>query len=55
MNPATGAFADRLRKQMAVPRYGAADEVAAMVPYLAGQEAGFVTSASLTIDGGFTA
>jgi 3-oxoacyl-[acyl-carrier protein] reductase len=55
MNPATGAFADTLRKLMAVPRYGAADEVAAMVAYLAGPEAGFVTGASLTIDGGFTA
>jgi NAD(P)-dependent dehydrogenase (short-subunit alcohol dehydrogenase family) len=32
-----------------------AEEVAAMVAYLAGPEAGFVTGASLTIDGGFTA
>jgi NAD(P)-dependent dehydrogenase (short-subunit alcohol dehydrogenase family) len=32
-----------------------ADEIAAMVAYLAGPEAGFVTGASLTIDGGFTA
>ena len=30
-------------------------EIAAMVAYLAGPEAGFVTGASLTIDGGFTA
>jgi 3-oxoacyl-[acyl-carrier protein] reductase len=29
--------------------------VAAMVAYLAGPEAAFVTGASLTIDGGFTA
>lgn len=40
---------------MAVPRYSSADEIAAMVAYLAGPEAGFVTGASLTIDGGFTA
>ena len=40
---------------MALPRYGTVDEVAAMVAYLAGPEAGFVTGASLTIDGGFTA
>lgn len=55
MNPATGKFADTLRKLMAVPRYAAADEIAAMVAYLAGPESGFVTGASLTIDGGFTA
>ena len=55
MNPATGEFAETLKKLMALPRYGTADEIAAMVAYLAGPEAGFVTGASLTIDGGFTA
>lgn len=55
LNPAEGDFADSLRKLMALPRYGAAEEVAAMVAYLAGPEAGFVTGASLSIDGGFTA
>jgi 3-oxoacyl-[acyl-carrier protein] reductase len=55
MNPAHGDFADALRKLMALPRYAAADEIAAMVAYLAGPDAGFVTGASLTIDGGFTA
>jgi 3-oxoacyl-[acyl-carrier protein] reductase len=55
MNPAQGDFADSLRAMMALPRYGSVEEVAAMVAYLAGSEAGFVTGASLTIDGGFTA
>ena len=55
MNPAEGAFATMLKGLMALPRYGHADEIAAMVAYLAGPEAGFVTGASLTIDGGFTA
>lgn len=55
MNPATGDFADLLRQQMALPRYSSTDEIAALVAYLAGPEAGFVTGASLTIDGGFTA
>jgi 3-oxoacyl-[acyl-carrier protein] reductase len=55
MNPSTGEFAEMLKKQMALPRYSTADEIAAMVAYLAGPEAGFVTGASLTIDGGFTA
>jgi 3-oxoacyl-[acyl-carrier protein] reductase len=44
-----------LKKEMAPPRYAHAEEIAAMVAYLAGPEAGFVTGASLTIDGGFTA
>jgi len=55
LNPATGEFAETLKKVMALPRYAHADEIAAMVAYLAGPEAGFVTGASLTIDGGFTA
>jgi len=55
MNPAQGEFADTLRKLMALPRYATPDEIAAMVAYLAGPEAAFVTGASLTIDGGFTA
>ncbi len=55
MNPATGAFADTLRGLMALPRYGTGEEIAAMVAYLVGPEASYVTGASLTIDGGFTA
>jgi len=55
LNPATGEFAESLKKLMALPRYGHVDEIAAMVAYLAGPEAGFVTGASLMIDGGFTA
>jgi 3-oxoacyl-[acyl-carrier protein] reductase len=55
MNPATGDFAEMLKKLMALPRYSTADEIAGMVAYLAGPDAGFVTGASLTIDGGFTA
>jgi 3-oxoacyl-[acyl-carrier protein] reductase len=55
LNPAGGPFAETLKGLMAIPRYGHVDEVAAMVAYLAGPEAGFVTGASLTIDGGFDA
>jgi 3-oxoacyl-[acyl-carrier protein] reductase len=55
MNPADSDFGARLRTLMALPRYGAAEEIAGLVAYLAGPEAGFVTGASLTIDGGFTA
>lgn len=55
MNPADSEFAEMLKMQMALQRYSTPDEIAAMIAYLAGPEAGFVTGASLTIDGGFTA
>ncbi len=55
MNPANGAMAAGLTAMIAVQRYGKDDEVAAMVAYLAGPEAGFITGASLKIDGGFAA
>jgi 3-oxoacyl-[acyl-carrier protein] reductase len=55
MNPANSDFAKQLHGLMALPRHGRADEVAAMVAYLAGPEAAFVTGADLLIDGGFAA
>lgn len=55
MNPADGAFAESLLELMAVRRYGRAEEIAGFVAYLAGPEAAYITGASLTIDGGFSA
>lgn len=55
MNPAGGPGADGQRSLMAIPRFGAAGDVAAMVAYLAGPEAGGVTGAEFTIDGGANA
>ena len=55
MNPADTEFGAGLHGLMAVPRHAKADEIAAMVAYLAGPEAGFVTGADLLIDGGFAA
>ena len=55
MNPANGELAEMLKKFMALPRYGTVDEIAAVVAYLEGPEAAFVTGTSLTIDGGFSA
>ncbi|KAF1052438.1 MAG: Cyclic-di-GMP-binding biofilm dispersal mediator protein [Stenotrophomonas maltophilia] len=55
MNPDAGDFATSLKQLMALDRYGRAEEIAAFVAYLAGPEAGYITGASLTIDGGFGA
>ncbi len=55
MNPSTGEFAETLKSFMAIKRYAKGDEIAGMVAYLASPEAGFVTGACLTIDGGFAA
>lgn len=55
MNPAEGPFADTLKGMIALGRYGQTDEIAGMVSYLASSEAGFITGASLKIDGGFAA
>lgn len=55
MNPASGDFAESLIPLMAVGRYGHVEEIASFVAYLAGPEAGYITGASLTVDGGFSA
>jgi 3-oxoacyl-[acyl-carrier protein] reductase len=55
MNPANSEFAESLIGFMAVGRYGHVEEVASFVAYLVGPEAGYITGASLTIDGGFSA
>ncbi|WP_392533969.1 3-oxoacyl-ACP reductase family protein [Nostoc sp. C117] len=55
MNPSEGEFAEMLKKQIAVARYGTVDEVAGLVAYLAGPESSYITGANLMIDGGFSA
>jgi 3-oxoacyl-[acyl-carrier protein] reductase len=55
MNPEAGEFGAGLHGLMALQRHATPDEIAGMVAYVAGPEAGFVTGASLTIDGGFSA
>ena len=55
LNPADGPFSETLKGYMAIKRYARPDEIAAMVSYLVGPEAGFITGACLTIDGGFAA
>ncbi|MDT0445766.1 SDR family oxidoreductase [Streptomyces johnsoniae] len=55
MNPADGPFAEPQRAATALGRFGGAEEVAAMVAYLASDEAAYVTGAELVIDGGHSA
>ncbi|MGI4837728.1 MAG: 3-oxoacyl-ACP reductase family protein [Janthinobacterium lividum] len=55
MNPADGEMAPGMLGLMALDRYGTAEEIADFVAYLAGPQAGYITGASLTIDGGFGA
>lgn len=54
-NPADGPMKDVMHSFMAIKRHGRPEEVAGMVAWLAGPEAGFVTGAMHTIDGAFGA
>ncbi|KGF66899.1 oxidoreductase [Hoeflea sp. BAL378] len=54
-NPAEGPMKDLMHGFMAIKRHGRPEEVAGMVAWLAGPEAGFVTGAMHTIDGAFGA
>ena len=55
MNPADGPFAEQLRRSMAIGRYAHADEVAALVAFLASEDAAMITGSMQTIDGGLGA
>ncbi|WP_375784189.1 SDR family NAD(P)-dependent oxidoreductase [Bradyrhizobium sp. Pha-3] len=55
MNPADGEQAEAQRARMAIKRYGKADDVAALVAFVAGPEAGSINGAGLTVDGGANA
>jgi len=55
MNPADGPLNELMHSFMAIKRHARSDEIAAMVAWLAGSEAGLVTGAALTLDGGFAA
>jgi 3-oxoacyl-[acyl-carrier protein] reductase len=54
-NSADGPAAPLMLGAMALERFGDVSEVGAFVSFLAGPEGGFITGASLSIDGGFTA
>ena len=55
LNPAAGDWATPQIAFTALKRYGHVDEVAALVAFLAGPEAAYITGASLTVDGGTNA
>jgi cyclic-di-GMP-binding biofilm dispersal mediator protein len=55
MNPADGPMKDVMHSFMAIKRHAEPVEIAGMVAYLVGPEAGIVTGAQHTIDGGFGA
>ena len=55
LNPANGPFAETLKGFLAIPEYAEGVDVAALVAFLAGPEARFVTGAAFTVDQGFLA
>jgi 3-oxoacyl-[acyl-carrier protein] reductase len=55
MNPADGPNADHMRSNTALGRYGQPEEVAALVAFLAGPEATYITGATINVDGGWNA
>jgi 3-oxoacyl-[acyl-carrier protein] reductase len=55
LNPAASEWATPQIANTALKRYGHVADIAAMVAFLAGPEAGYITGASLTVDGGTNA
>ncbi|MGK5641412.1 SDR family oxidoreductase [Streptomyces sp. URMC 126] len=55
MNPADGPFAEAQAGATAVGRYARPEEIAATVAHLAAPSAGYVTGASVAVDGGLAA
>jgi 3-oxoacyl-[acyl-carrier protein] reductase len=55
LNPAAGEWATPQIANTALKRYGHVEDIAAMVAFVAGPSADYITGASLTVDGGTNA
>jgi 3-oxoacyl-[acyl-carrier protein] reductase len=55
LNPASGDWAVPQKAVTALNRYGSADEVAALVAFVASPDSSYITGANLTVDGGMNA
>jgi 3-oxoacyl-[acyl-carrier protein] reductase len=55
LNPVADDWAVSQKAATALDRYGNVDEIAAMVAFVAGPEASYITGASLNVDGGMNA
>ena len=55
LNPASGEWAAGQKAAVPLGRYGHADEVAALVAFVAGPESSYINGANLTVDGGINA
>jgi 3-oxoacyl-[acyl-carrier protein] reductase len=55
LNPAAGDWAEPQLANTALKRYGRVEEVAALASFIAGPDAGYITGANLTVDGGTNA
>jgi 3-oxoacyl-[acyl-carrier protein] reductase len=55
LNPAAGDWATPQTANTALNRYGHVEDIAAMVAFVAGPEAAYITGANLTVDGGTNA
>ena len=55
LNPAASEWAVPQKAATALDRFGKVEEVAALVAFVAGPEASYITGANLTVDGGTNA
>jgi 3-oxoacyl-[acyl-carrier protein] reductase len=55
LNPSAGEWAAPQKALTALNRYGSVDDIAALVAFVAGPEASYITGTSLTVDGGTNA
>lgn len=55
LNPAAGDWATPQLEMTALKRYGKVDDIAAIVAFVASDEAAYITGANLTVDGGTNA